>query len=480
MEVFKADLEFRVDKALTSKAFKANKRTLDELLNTEQWVRNMRLRLQGKLYGAFSFFSRLPLELLYCILEHLLVHDLRNTGSPWASVGLLSTCRDARALLPGWCAHAHRILGGIPTQQELGVSFYLKALCLVRYATFQEAGCDYNASPLVTRGKVNWRRLLPSQPFLHFLVQHNYSEAVEWVVTSSPTQVSMHQLLALSEKGTEHDEFIVEQVSRLASKYTPSFIDYQQMYIWRTDKSLVPSVARLLDQVVARAFGNRDAWVHGFRLMCVTQLHYRPQESRELLRAFLPLYQEGWLTSWAGLPVPEFPEFACLVAHYAPALQDVPVSGTDNAVNPLVRQNLMKFVCAPGWVRLSAHGLTCAPTGVAATHTCRLCKSVRVTERVKRLHSRGCTVHATQGLLKSCGTVDELVKCAKYFTWAEGGPTAEDLKLISDMRGSKCVGMAKLYEVCQGTGQWRVFVFSLNPGCPLRRRLERLLGLVVQ
>lgn len=433
----------------------SRKRTLDAFIATERWVRATRMRLQDDLYGTFSFFSTLPLELLYCVLRHLLRHDLANPTAPWASLGLLSTCRDARALLPAWVAHAHRTMGGIPTQQDLSLQFYMKALGRLRRAQFRAAGCNV----LGVRG-------ICQSNDLALLHEHHYTEAVEWVVGTAQPCDALHALMCLGEAMPGEHSFVVQQATRVAAKDVGAFCRYLGNWYaaYKHD---------LLERVVRAVLGARDAWVLAFNFIATPGVLRYPNLTRTLLQT----YRAGLLQSWEGLAPVIHPNLACMVVRHAPALLHLPLSATDASPNPLVRQHLLVCASATGWEQLRLQGVTLTPRDAVGPHVypgvCPECFiSVDTAERLRRLHARGCVIAPSYCIFNLLKCIDVVVACAHVFAWPDG-PTVQDLDAISRLKGARCKGMVRLHQLCRGAGEWAQFVAQLKDK-PLRRKLAPL------
>lgn len=98
----------------------SRKRELDCVIDQECRLRAQldsvvakRLRLHQEYYGPFSFFSLLPLKILFVILEHVVKAHIRD-GLPLSqSYSLLLTCRGAHQLSNVWATHLYRRMGGI-------------------------------------------------------------------------------------------------------------------------------------------------------------------------------------------------------------------------------------------------------------------------------------------------------------------------------------------------------------------------------
>lgn len=98
----------------------SHKRKLECLQVEERHLRDQlktivdkRLRLQEEYYGPFSFFSQLPLELIFVILEHIVKAHIRKGLPVRQSYNLLLTCRGAHQLSNAWATHLYRRMGGI-------------------------------------------------------------------------------------------------------------------------------------------------------------------------------------------------------------------------------------------------------------------------------------------------------------------------------------------------------------------------------
>lgn len=98
----------------------SRKRELDALSEQEQKlqtelenVKAKRARLHVECYGPFSFFSMLPLEIIFLILEHVFKVHVREGLPACDSYNFLLTCRDAYQLSGAWATHLFSRLGGI-------------------------------------------------------------------------------------------------------------------------------------------------------------------------------------------------------------------------------------------------------------------------------------------------------------------------------------------------------------------------------
>lgn len=104
-----------------------------------------RARLHDEYYGAFSFFSMLPLEIIFMILEYVFVAHTRHGQCLKASFNFFLTCKGAHLLGISFYRHIYRFVGGVcddyvppfevftKTLQELSWSAHSKnALALMR------------------------------------------------------------------------------------------------------------------------------------------------------------------------------------------------------------------------------------------------------------------------------------------------------------------------------------------------------------
>jgi hypothetical protein len=431
--------------------FTSRKRTLDAFLATERWVRATRRRLQEDLYGAFSFFSTLPLELLYCILGHLLRHDVANPTAPCATLGLLSTCKDARALLPAWCAHTHRTMGAIPTQQELSFQFYMKALGRLLRGQFRGAGCHMPGVLRTCRSAD-----------LIFLQEHHYTEAMEWLVETSHLPMdAISALMTLAEKVPGEHRFAVQHATRVAANNVDALCRYLINWCWSYKHNLLEGVAESV-------LSNTDAWVKAFNLIATTTFTLTLHNFAKML---LRMYRVGWLQSWEGLPAYIDSELAWIIVRHAPALLRLPFSATDASPNPLVRQHLLVCATAAEWEQLNLQGMTYTLEPSQVLHWRSTCARVGVPERLRRLHARGCVIVPNGWSLFDC--IEDVVACAHVFAWPHG-PTAEDLTQMARLKGDRCKAMARLHGLCGGAGDWAGFVAHIKDSA-LKRKLAPLL-----
>lgn len=75
---------------------------------TGAWV-----QLHHDVYGAFSLFSLLPLELIFVILEHVVRQELAQRCRVSGAFNFFLTCRAASDLRSEWAHHLYMQLGGL-------------------------------------------------------------------------------------------------------------------------------------------------------------------------------------------------------------------------------------------------------------------------------------------------------------------------------------------------------------------------------
>lgn len=98
----------------------SRKRDLDCLIEQEQKLQTelenviaKRARLHVEYYGPFSFFSMLPLEIIFLILEYVVKAHVQERKPMRQSYNLLLTCRDANQLSGAWATHLFSRMGGV-------------------------------------------------------------------------------------------------------------------------------------------------------------------------------------------------------------------------------------------------------------------------------------------------------------------------------------------------------------------------------
>lgn len=425
------------------------KRTLAALQATEQWVRDMRRKLQHEIYGPFSLFSQLPLEVLYTVLQEVLVDDLRHPKQPSACIALLSTCRQARALLHGWSVHAYSLMGGIPLQPAIELRFYLRALKRVRRGRAMEAGCNYQAARL-TGGVV---AAGPDVPDLELLAYAGHYKAIQWVLS---VVGDIGPLIRLAGRH-KYKWTVVYNMVPAARSDVVKFAEHVQGNINN------PPVGDTLRESMRQVFSDREAWVQA--LQCA-------RSCPDFVESLLPLYRDGWLAEWGDLPYDFDSDVVCLAAQSEFRLARVPASTID-PVNPIVRRNVLVAVAGPHWEELELRGVVHSPSGswcppcLPCLHSCDLCRHVSITERIRRAHKRGATIVPNDALLNSLGDWATLMDVAGWLHWS---PTVVLLQHMAKLPGRRCAGMERIAVLSGGRGEWRSFVDRL-PDNPLRRRL---------
>lgn len=419
----------------------SKKRTLAALLDMERWVRAKRTKLHHDIYGPFSFFSQLPLELLYAVLQHVLVDDLRHPSQPSACVALLSTCRRARALLHGWSVHAYGLMGGIPLEPAIELRFYLLALGRVQQGRAVEAGCKGGAVAVkcTPTGEV---------PDLQLLAYAGHYKAIQWVLS---VVGNLDPLLALVRSG-RYMWTVVHNLVPPAQRDVVQFVQCVEGHA--RDQRVYP----ILREAIGRAFHQRGAWMEAVK---------RAGGNTHFMAAVLPLYGDGWLAEWGDLFYNFGCEAVCAAAHSRFRLAFVPASA-DDPVNPVVRDNALVAVTSPHWEELNLRGVVCTPR---PHHLCDQCFRVDLVERVRRAHKRGAVVVPNKALLTDLGSMERLMEVADLLYWR---PTLGVLWQISKMPGRRCAGMQRIAVLSGGCGEWREFVGAL-PANPLRRRIMAVL-----
>jgi hypothetical protein len=442
------------DKPPKAESLASRKRDLAALLATERWVRVTRKKLHHDIYGPFSLFSTLPLELLHAILDLVLADDLRHPDRPCASVALLSTCRDARDLLHGWSVHAYHLMGGIPLTPATSLPatwlrFYLRALNRVRRGRAMEAGCN----PAASRFPIH--AMPPCEtPDIGLLARANHHDAIQWLLTST---ADLEPLVNQAFRG-KHVETVLHNLTLAARRDIRKFADCADDYV------LNPDVGLLFQQATQRAFAHqREPWIRAV-VICVQTLNPR------FMSVLLPLYQDGWMTRWElPLDMRYHSNGVCTAAHTAFPLLCVPASASD-PVNPLVKTDPLVAVTSPRYKELTLTGVVCTARGL---HQCRKCSAIGIVERIRRAHKRGAVIPLTDGLLACFSGIDGLVEAAAAIQW--GAPTLEQLRWISGMRGKRCAGMERIAILSGGRGEWAAFMAEL-PDNALRRRLKGVIS----
>jgi hypothetical protein len=434
------------------------KRTLAALRATEEWVRDMRRKLQLEIYGPFSLFSQLPLEVLYIVLQEVLVDDLRHPKRPSACISLLSTCRQARALLHGWSVHAYHLMGGIPLEPAIELRFYLRALKRVRRGRAMEAGCNYKAARLNTTG-AHGEVVAPGPdvPDLKLLAYAGHYKAIQWVLSEVGDIGPLIRLAG-------HRKYrwtVVYNMVPAARWDVVKFAEHVQGNINN------PPVGDTLRESMRQVFCDREAWVHA--LQCT-------RSYPDFVECLLPLYRDGWLAEWGDLPYDFSSNVVCSAAQSEFRLARVPASSSD-PVNPIVRHNVLVAMAGPHWEELELRSAVHAPVYVMPAgpdasftprlHTCDRCRHVSITERIRRAHKRGATIVPNDALLNSLGDWATLMDVAGWLHWS---PTVALLQHMAKLPGQRCAGMERIAVLSGGRGEWRSFVDRL-PDNPLRRRL---------
>jgi len=422
------------------------KRTLAALLATEQWVRDMRRKLHHEIYGPFSLFSQLPLEVLYIVLKEVLVDDLRHPKRPSACISLLSTCRQARALLHGWSVHAYHLMGGIPLEPVIELRFYLRALKRVRRGRAMEAGCNYQAARLnggvVAPG--------PDVPDLELLAYAGHYKAIQWVLSVVGDIGPLVRLAGCH----KYKWTVVYNMPPVARGDVVKFARHVQGNINNAP------VGDTLRESMRQVFSDREAWVHA--LQCT-------RSYPDFVECLLPLYRDGWLAEWGDLPYDFSSNVVCSAAQSEFRLARVPASLID-PVNPIVRHNVLVAVAGPHWEELELRSVVHTPAEACFTprlHSCDRCRHVSITERIRRAHKRGATIVPNDALLNSLGDWATLMDVAGWLHWS---PTVALLQHMAKLPGRRCAGMERIAVLSGGRGEWRSFVDKL-PDNPLRRRL---------
>lgn len=452
--------------------------------------------LESEAYGVLGrCFGALPVELLYHILDFLLLGEWRDhlarrdpfhTAPPVSVFSFLSTCSELRGIRNDWCVHAYKLLGGLEDLEDGWAWMQDHFLALVANTRSTNV-ITLTAGIVPDRGRL--REVFPAMTDERWQLSlaqdlHTYHDrgldyklfpnTVKYVAERSPHSVLLYLYIR---SGVWRELDTSEWLARLRAL---PVVEMVRMLLRWTCQTGTLGLLCAADKTV---------WAQAVSDLLFPDFWNAYWDEMPAFAAILKAYQPGWFKCWAdvwdcattvkGLPKPHPGDrrpaklvLKELLLHAPQELLDMPETADDVGCgrSALVRHNIGQLVSWKGWERLRLSGVY-SPRGA----------SPQVWPRIRQ---QGGLI-TLSWVIRTAASCRGVLDALKESDGVAADFDVMDLCRVSDMAGPRVKVLNALWGRCNGWSRgrrvrvWSLFLRRLSDTtrhAPMRKAVEAFLN----
>lgn len=446
--------------------------------------------LESEAYGVLGrCFGALPLELIYRILDDLLLSEWRDylashtgvrTAPPVSVFSFLCTCSELRGIRNDWCVHAYRMLGGVEDLEDGWAWMQGHFLALVT---------NTRSTLLITlplgivpdRGRL--REVCPAMTdelwqMSHANDLHGYHErALDYQLYPNTVKYaaarSRHSVLLYIKSGVWRELDTSEWLAMLRALPVAEMVE-----------TLLSNTCQI-DTLGVLCAADKTVWAQAVSDLLFPDWGSHWVQDLPAFAAVLAAYQPGWFKCWADVwdcvttlhgqpkshPANRRPSKLLLkelLLHAPQELLDMPETADEVGCgrSALVCNNIGRLVTWEGWERLKLSGVY-APRGA----------SPQVWQRIRQ---QGGDI-TLSWVIQTAASCRGVLSALREMDGVAADFNVRDLCRISDMGGPRVKVLNALWGQCNGWSRnrrvrvWSHFLDQLsgtNRHAPMRKAVE--------